>query len=46
MQVKINKVKQNNNKVKDVRVKNSPCGGLPLFPGDGARKSYCLLRGE
>jgi hypothetical protein len=38
MQVKINKVKQNNNKVKDVRAKNSPCRGLPLFPGNGARK--------
>jgi hypothetical protein len=35
---KINKVKQNNNKVKDVRAKNSPCRGLPLFPGNGARK--------
>jgi hypothetical protein len=35
---KINKVKQNNNKAKDVRAKNSPCRSLSLFPGNGARK--------
>jgi hypothetical protein len=35
---KINKVKQNNNKVKDVCAKNSPRRSLLFLSGNGARK--------
>jgi hypothetical protein len=45
MQVKINKVKQSNNKVKDVRAKNSPRRSLLLPPRQRCQKNI-LMPGE
>jgi hypothetical protein len=39
----MNKAKQNNNKVKDVCAKNSPCRGLPLFPSDEGMTPRSLM---
>jgi hypothetical protein len=45
MQVKINKVKQNNNKVKDVRAK-TPLAEVFHFSPRQRRQKKSLMRGE
>jgi hypothetical protein len=46
MQVKINKVKQNNNKVKDVRAKTPLADVFHSSLATATENSCCLLRGE